>query len=69
MARTPETDREWLEYWDKKRKTAADLYQSSGARRYDNEAYKYERVVEAFRAKIRLTEIERRQREEEERYY
>ena len=50
--RLPESDREWLEYYEAKYQKAFDNYQSTGMSKYETEAYRYERIVDAFTAKL-----------------
>ena len=52
MAKLPESTREWLEYYQAKYKKAFDNYQATGEKRYDNEAYRMEIIVDAFEAKL-----------------
>ena len=42
------TMEQWRDYYDKLRSKAEYNYQMTGMGRYDNEMYKYDRIVEAF---------------------
>jgi len=47
----PETTRGWIERYEKRYQRAWDNYQNSGEKRYDSQAYEYQCIVDAFRAK------------------
>ena len=53
MAKQPETPREWLEHFDGLAKKNAQTYQETGVQRYDDAAFKYDSICDAFRALIR----------------
>ena len=48
----PETNQEWLDYYEKLRQKNFDNYQMSGEQRYDNAEHKYSCICDAFRARI-----------------
>ena len=43
---------EWLQHYEEAYQKNADLYQQTGQVRYDNAAYKYQAIADAFRAKL-----------------
>ena len=53
MARTPESNEQWLDHYQRLYERAEENYQSTGESKYDNARYKYQCIVTAFEALLK----------------
>lgn len=53
-SRTPETTKEWLEYYEKRQSKFYRMYQETGDPKYDREQYKFGCICDAFQAKLEM---------------
>lgn len=60
--KTDWTLEEWRDYYDKLQKRAYMNYQETGIGRYDNEQFKYSKIVDAFNGYIAFRDEEDKER-------
>ena len=53
---------EWRDYYEELRSRAYQMYQESGERRYDQQEYKYSKIVDAFNGYISYKDDEDKER-------